>query len=248
MKIIKFITYNLFADKLDQITIDNDLVISTINPYSFLISEQDNDFNVALKESDILLPDGQGIVWATNLLYHKKIKKIAGYDIFIHLINALNKNNRKCFFLGSTNNTLNKIKDRLNIEFPNISTEFYSPPFKAEFNDDDNEVIYNKINTFKPDVLFIGMTAPKQEKWVYKNKDKINVNIIASIGAVFDFYAGNVKRPSQFWINIGLEWLIRFLQEPKRLFKRNMYSIVFIFKILKAKWKSRRHLTTDSTD
>ena len=82
----------------------------------------------------------------------------------------------------------------------------------------------NHINSFKPDVLFVGMTAPKQEKWVYQYQNMLNVNNICSIGAVFDFYAGNIKRSSRFWISIGLEWLPRFLKEPKRLFYRNFVS------------------------
>jgi N-acetylglucosaminyldiphosphoundecaprenol N-acetyl-beta-D-mannosaminyltransferase len=80
------------------------------------------------------------------------------------------------------------------------------------------------VNEFKPEILFVGMTAPKQEKWVYLNKDNIDANTIVSIGAVFDFYSGNIKRSSDFWISIGLEWLPRFLKEPKRLAKRNLVS------------------------
>ena len=117
--------------------------------------------------------------------------------------------------------------------------EYLSPPFKDSFSVEENQKFVSAINEFNPDVLFVGMTAPKQEKWVLQNKSKLNVKIIASIGAVFDFYAGNVKRPSKFWIDLGLEWFIRFLQEPKRLFKRNLYSIVFVVKILKAKLKNK---------
>ena len=74
------------------------------------------------------------------------------------------------------------------------------------------------------DVLFVGMTAPKQEKWAFTNRDRIPAGLICSIGAVFDFYAGTVKRSSPFWISIGLEWLPRLLREPKRLYKRVFVS------------------------
>ena len=81
--------------------------------------------------------------------------------------------------------------------------------------------------------MFIGMTAPKQEKWVYENYKKINCNIFISVGAVFDFYSENIKRPNSFYRNLGLEWLVRFLNEPFRLFRRNFLSApVFIKKIL----------------
>ena len=79
------------------------------------------------------------------------------------------------------------------------------------------------VNRFQPEVLFVGMTAPKQEKWSFQHKDQLNTKIICSIGAVFDFYAGTVERPSPFWINLGLEWFIRLIKEPKRMWKRYLY-------------------------
>ncbi len=91
----------------------------------------------------------------------------------------------------------------------------------------------NAINTFSPDVVFVGMTAPKQEKWVYQNFQRMNTRIICSIGAVFDFYAGSVNRPSAFWINLKLEWFIRLLKAPKRLWKRYLvYSPLFFVDLI----------------
>jgi N-acetylglucosaminyldiphosphoundecaprenol N-acetyl-beta-D-mannosaminyltransferase len=84
--------------------------------------------------------------------------------------------------------------------------------------------MYDKVNEQKTDVLFVGMTAPKQEKWVNEYKNLLDAKTICSIGAVFDFYAGNIKRSSPFWISLGLEWLPRFLKEPRRLFYRNFVS------------------------
>jgi N-acetylglucosaminyldiphosphoundecaprenol N-acetyl-beta-D-mannosaminyltransferase len=126
--------------------------------------------------------------------------------------------------MGSSQNTLDRIKERLAEEYPQLEVEFYSPPFKAEFSTEENQSIINAINEFKPDVLFVGMTAPKQEKWLHVNKEQLDVKIACSIGAVFDFYAGTVKRPSQFWIALHLEWLPRLIKEPKRLWRRNFVS------------------------
>ena len=96
----------------------------------------------------------------------------------------------------------------------------------------------SRINEFKPDVLFVGMTAPKQEKWVYENKNQLDAKVICSIGAVFDFYSETVKRPSKFWINLGLEWFIRLLHEPNHLWRRYLlYGPVFIYVVLKEKMK-----------
>jgi N-acetylglucosaminyldiphosphoundecaprenol N-acetyl-beta-D-mannosaminyltransferase len=102
------------------------------------------------------------------------------------------------------------------------------------FDESDNQKMITAVNKAKPDILWVGMTAPKQEKWIYENKDRLNVPFIAAIGAVFDFYAGNKMRSSPFWIDLGLEWLPRFIKEPKRLWERNLKSTpVFLWWILR---------------
>ena len=224
---VKMMGYDIFSDNLKKIkllNIKDKFIINTINPHSFVISQKDKLFRDALKNSDVLLPDGSGIVLASKFLKKKKIKKIAGFDIHLHLLKELNEISGKCFYIGSNVSTLIKISKRLRREFPKINAEFYSPPYKEKFSFKENEYIINLINNFEPDVLFVGMTAPKQEKWVYNNYKNINAKVFCSIGAVFDFYAGTVKRPSDIWISLHLEWLFRFLKEPKRLWKRNLIS------------------------
>ena len=135
--------------------------------------------------------------------------------------------------MGSCESTLKKIKKRIGKEHPDIIVETYSPPYKMNLSEEDNNIIISKINKFKPDVLFIGMTAPKQEKWVYQHKKVLNATIICSIGAVFDFYSGTIKRSSQFWIDNNIEWLERFFRDPRRLWKRTFISApLFLWDIL----------------
>ncbi|MFC5624628.1 WecB/TagA/CpsF family glycosyltransferase [Algoriphagus winogradskyi] len=203
---------------------DSKFVINTINPHSYCIAEEDPEFKQALTSSDILLPDGVGIVWASRFMYGAKIRKVAGYDLHLHFLELLNKQSGKVFYLGSTDSTLQKIQLRLQSDYPNIEFHCYSPPFKPLMDDQDNAQIHQIINKVKPQILFVGMTAPKQEKWVHQNKDSLDVEVICSIGAVFDFYSGNVKRPSKIWIDLGLEWLPRLLNEPKRLWRRTFIS------------------------
>lgn len=199
-------------------------VINTINPHSYCEAKKDNVFTKALLDSDVLLPDGSGIVLAAKILTGKKISKIAGADIHQYLLEQANKNGKKVFYLGASQNTLNLIEKRIQKEFPNIKVASYSPPYKAEFSEKETSAMISAVNRFNPEVLFVGMTAPKQEKWVYAHKDKVNAKVITSIGAVFDFYAGTVKRSHPFWIKLGLEWLPRLVKEPKRLFYRNFVS------------------------
>ncbi|MDT0642313.1 WecB/TagA/CpsF family glycosyltransferase [Zunongwangia sp. F363] len=213
-------------------------VVNTINPHSYCVAKKDSEFRDSLEASDILLPDGIGIVLAARILKNEKIKKIAGYDLFLNLMQQLNETGGTCVFLGAAPETLEKIHKRANMDYPNVKVHSFSPPYKPIFNEEDSHLMCDKVNSVSPDVLFVGMTAPKQEKWVHQNKANLNAKVIGSIGAVFDFYAGTVKRPSKFWINLGLEWLPRFLKEPKRLAERNLVSTPkFVWEVLKERVK-----------
>jgi len=235
---MNILDYEIFDNKLDDICIDNRYIINTINPHSYVVAKKDNEFMYSLLNSDILLPDGIGIVFAILLLRHKKIKKIAGYDVFTHLMKELNKKNGSCFFLGASKHTLELIKQRSSKEFPHVKVNTFSPPYKDKFSKRESEEMCEKINNCNPDVLFIGMTAPKQEKWAFENKEAINSNILCSIGAVFDFYAETVKRPHKIWIFLCLEWFIRFLKNPRRMWRRYIISNpIFIKDILLCKIK-----------
>jgi N-acetylglucosaminyldiphosphoundecaprenol N-acetyl-beta-D-mannosaminyltransferase len=225
--------YEVFVDELESIDLETKKIINTINPHSYVTAKKDTYFSEALKGSHVLLPDGSGIVLAAKLLKRKKISKIAGSDLHIFLLMQMNKKNGKVFYMGSSQNTLDRIEERIVCEYPNIKVESYSPPFKPEFSNEDNQIIIEKINEFKPDVLFVGMTAPKQEKWLHQHQDQLDFKVASSIGAVFDFYAGTVVRPSQFWLDLHLEWLPRLLKEPKRLWRRNFVSTpLFLYEIL----------------
>lgn len=210
------------------------VAINTINAYSWVMADQDLEFRKSLINSDYLLPDGIAIVWALRFLKKEKIQKIAGADLHDMVLKTLNKVHGKCFYLGASESTLQKIKKRLSIEYPNIVIETFSPPFKPVFSVEDNMEMIKRINDFAPDALFVGMTAPKQEKWIMQNIDEITSHIVCGIGAVFDFYAGTKNRPPMWMINCGLEWLGRLISDPKRLWKRYIiYNPVFIWKIFK---------------
>ncbi len=211
------------------------------NPHSLVVASKDALFESALKKADILLPDGTGIIIAAKILGLPCTEKVAGTDFFLGLSRKANEEERglKYFFLGSSEKTLKLIEERMKRDFPRIEVcGTYSPPFKAKFSREDNEAMIDAVNNAGADVLWVGMTAPKQEKWIYENRDKLNVPLTAAIGAVFDFYAGTRKRSSGFWIRTGLEWLPRFLKEPGRLWERNLKSTpIFLGWVLKEKIK-----------
>lgn len=236
--------------KLKELTIINNkeeltkipqgkVLINTINAHSYNTAQKDSLFAEALENGDVLIPDGASIVMACKWLKAKSQPKerIAGWDLFEFEMNLLNQTGGKCFFMGSSEKVLSLIKEKMKRVYPNIEVNTYSPPYKPIFNDEDNKKIINAINQANPDLLWIGMTAPKQEKWTYSHWNELNINChVGNIGAVFDFFAGTSKRAPIWWQNHSLEWLYRLIKEPRRMWKRYIIgNTLFIFNIFKEK-------------
>jgi N-acetylglucosaminyldiphosphoundecaprenol N-acetyl-beta-D-mannosaminyltransferase len=217
---LRFVGEKIYSEPISALVGSNRALINTINAHSYNTAQHDAEFATSLLSSDILLPDGISIVWALRFMTGKKIKKIAGTDLFLHEMSRLNEEKGSCFFLGSSQETLSLIKARAHIEYPNINVSTYSPPYKAVFTDEENLLILRAINSAKPDVLFVGMTAPKQEKWAFEHFKLIEAKHVCTIGAVFDFFAGTVPRAPGWMISLGLEWLYRLLCEPARMWRR----------------------------
>jgi len=223
----------IFNGSLQEIQ-PSKMMINTLNAHSFNTLKKDAEFRRALQASDMLLPDGISIVLAIRLLKGVKIKKIAGFDLFLYEMKRIHEQGGKCFFLGSSRNTLDLITMRAQKEYPGMQIYSYSPPFRILFSEEDNRAMIEAVNEIEPDVLFIGMTAPKQEKWSYQYFEQLNAGHICSIGAVFDFYAGTVKRAPQWMIDIGMEWFYRLVREPRRMWRRYLIgNIRFVIEILK---------------
>lgn len=215
---------------------DGKVLINTINAHSYNTALEDDSFAEALQKGDYLVPDGMSIVKACKFLKAKSRPKerIAGWDLFVYEMQRLNGCGGKCFFMGSSEKVLSLIVERCAKDYPNIVVETYSPPFKPEFTEEDNRSIINAINTANPDLLWIGMTAPKQEKWAYTHWPELDIHChCGTIGAVFDFYAGTVKRAPLWMQKAGLEWFYRFAKEPRRMWKRYIIgNTKFIFNVI----------------
>ncbi|MCR4798934.1 MAG: WecB/TagA/CpsF family glycosyltransferase [Bacteroidales bacterium] len=218
-------------------------LINTINAHSFNVAQKDALFAEALSKGDYLIPDGASIVKACKFLKAKSQPKerIAGWDLFQFEMEKLNERGGKCYFMGSSEKVLSLIKERAKVDYPNIIVETYSPPYKPEFSDEDNAAIIKAINDANPDLLWIGMTAPKQEKWAYSHWNELNINChCGTIGAVFDFYAGTAQRAPLWWQEHSLEWLYRLIKEPKRMWKRYLVgNVLFVINIFKEKFSAK---------
>ena len=215
--------------------------LATINPHSYAVALHRPDFRNALNAADWLIPDGVGVVLASRILGGEIRQRVSGPDIFYGLHDFMQKSeNYSVFFLGSTEETLAEIGKRMSKDWPNIRIAgTYSPPFKHAFSDEDIEQMIKSINAARPDVLWIGLTAPKQEELVNRILPQLNVRFAAAVGAVFDFYAGRVKRSHPVFRRLGLEWLPRLMQEPRRLWRRTIVSApIFLWHVLHSRFKS----------
>ena len=232
--------YYIFSDDIRKIDLESRFLINTINQYSFLLAENDVIFKEALANSDILLPDGIGITFAARFLTRNRLKKITGADIHAHCLKQVEEKKGTVLYVGSTTETMLKVSERITWEYPAIKhVGFICPPYCDTLDLATNELIINKINSFKPDVLFVALGAPKQEKWVFINEHRLNTQTICCIGAAIDFFA-NYNRPNKILIYLGLEWLVRLWREPYRM--ANRYLIggpVFFAKLLTRKLKRK---------
>ena len=215
------------------------LLINTINAHSYNTALKDALFAEALMKGDALIPDGASIVKVCKWLKMKSQpqERIAGWDLFAFEMKRLNEKGGRCMFMGSSEKVLALIKQRAAVDYPNLEVVTYSPPYKPEFSKEDNSAIVAAINKANPDLLWIGMTAPKQEKWTYSNWRELDIHChVGTVGAVFDFYAGTTERAPLWWQRHSLEWLYRLLKEPKRMWRRYLIgNVLFLWNICKEK-------------
>jgi N-acetylglucosaminyldiphosphoundecaprenol N-acetyl-beta-D-mannosaminyltransferase len=223
----------LVARSLASVTGTADRVfLACANPHSMVAAKADARFHDALNSATHVVSDGFGCRIAALLTGRDFGPRITGFDYFEALMKTLNERGGKVFFLGSSTETLARIVRRCARDYPNLAVHGHSPPF-GDWTDAEDARIVQLIRDADPDILWVGLTAPKQEKWAASHKDGLRAPVIGCIGAVFDYYAGTVKRAPRWVCRAGLEWLYRLAGEPRRLWKRTLVSFpVFLWLVL----------------
>ncbi|UZJ38149.1 WecB/TagA/CpsF family glycosyltransferase [Prosthecochloris sp. SCSIO W1103] len=230
--------YSVFSDELSAININKRHIINTISPQCYGMAKKDKEYCVALKESDVIVVDSYYYQLFSKIIEGIDVKRYYGFEVFEYFMEEMNKENKKVFFLGSKPRVISEMISKTKMIYPNVNVAGYSPPYKSVFSEKDNEIMIKKINDFKPNILFVGLSAPKQEKWVNKQKEKINAPIMCSVGAVFEWYAGTQKKIHPLWFKLGLGWMVRIIQRPE-LLKRMSYVSLFFFDVFFLRLKSK---------
>ena len=207
-----------------------------VNAGKIVAMQTDLELRKSVNESDLINADGQAVVWASKILNKPLKERVAGIDLMTNLVDLSAKKNYKIFFLGAKEEIVKKVVDNYSKQYnPNIIAGYRNGYFKKEEEQD----IAKQISESGANILFVAISSPKKENFLYQNKNLLNgVNFIMGVGGSFDVVSGLVKRAPVWMQNAGLEWFYRFAQEPKRMWKRYLVgNSKFISLVLKEKFK-----------
>lgn len=208
-------------------------VICVANVHMLMEAHRNPQFAAVLSSADLVTPDGMPLVWLMNLLGVWRQNRVAGMDILLALCHQVSAKRISVFFVGSERETLDRMKARLQQEFPQLQIVGMEPlPFRPLDSEEDADII-EKINSSEAGIVFVSLGCPKQEIWMSEHYGKINT-VMLGLGGVFPVYAG-LHKWAPLWVRkLGLEWLYRLVQEPRRLWKRYYQTIPpFVYLALK---------------
>lgn len=217
----------------EMIANDKKSYIVAINVDVVMKIENDSYLKKIVDSADMVLVDGKPLIWISKMHKQPVKAKISGSDLVPKLCEVAAKKNYTIFILGGKDGIAEKAKKNLERKHPGIRVVgTYAPPFGFEKNQRELKKTNDIITKAKPDILIVCFGCPKQEKYIYENIEKYDAKVSICAGATVDFLAGNVKRAPKWMSEHGLEWFYRFLQEPKRMFKRYFVDDLKILKLI----------------
>lgn len=227
------VTMSEAIEKIDNlIRIKKSSYVVTPNVDHIVKLEKDEEFKEVYRNADLILADGMPLIWISKLKSMPIKEKVSGSDLFPKVCELAAEKGHKIFLLGAAEGVAAKAAENLKKKYTGLNiVGTYSPSYGFEKKEDEIEKIIKIINEVKPDILAVGLGAPKQEKFIYKYNNRLNVPVSLAIGASIDFEAGNIERAPIFMQKCGLEWFYRLCKEPKRMFKRYLVDDLKIFKI-----------------
>lgn len=222
---------------------EKNIFITTPNVHHIILLQKDQEFKKIYQEASLVLADGMPLIWASKFLGTPLKEKVSGSDLVPEICKFAAKKGYRLFFLGGRSGAVEKARENLIKIYPQIKiVGVYSPPFGFENNTEENEKIVEMIKNARPEILLVGLGAPKQEKWIYRHYKETDVPVSIGVGVTFEFISGMVKRAPKWMQRVGLEWSWRLIMEPKRLWKRYLvWDVEFFWLVLKQKIRSKQH-------
>ena len=197
--------------------------ICVANVHTTVTASEDEDYLKVQNGAVMVLPDGGPLSAYSRRHDFEEARRVTGPDLMLRLLTISPAKGYRHFFYGSTEETLELMKKRLATDYPGLQVcGMVSPPFRALTAEEDAEIV-RQINDARPDFIWVGLGAPKQEIWMNRHQGRVN-GLMIGVGAGFDYYAGNIRRAPMWMQKCSLEWLYRLMQDPKRLFKRYFYT------------------------
>ena len=227
----------LYTKKLIEESNKSCKIVVAPNTEFIMLAQKDKEFFDILKQASFATPDSVGVMIGGKLQNKKFKERIPGQSYFRKVLEVGEKEGWTFYFLGGEEGIALKAKERVMKDFPNVKIIGCHEGF---FESDTEDEVIKEINDLKPNVLFVAMGAPIQEKWIAQNKEKLKVDIATGQGGTFDYEAGKVRRAPKMFQKMGIEWLWRLIKEPKRIVRMMAlpkYLITIIFKIDKTKGK-----------
>lgn len=193
--------------------------ICVSNVHTTVMSYENEAYRHIQNSAAMALPDGAPLSTYSRKHGFGSAHRVTGPDLMVELLSSADAKPLRHFFYGSTQQTLDAMCSRIESDYPKaIVAGVYSPPFRA-LSDSEGEDIVELINAAKPDIIWVGLGAPRQEEFMYQYRERLNA-VMIGVGAGFDYLAGNIKRAPKLMQKLSLEWLYRFMQDPKRLWRR----------------------------
>lgn len=209
-------TLNYIEDNLEQL---KGKYICITNVHTTVMAYEDDNYRRIQNDSALILPDGNPLSSLSRKRGFKEAKRVTGPDLMHEVFKISEEKGYTHYFYGSTKDTLSKLNIELSRKYPKLNiVGMYSPPFKSSISLESEDRL-KKINDLKPDFIWIGLGAPKQEIWMNQHEDKLN-GLMIGVGAGFDYFSNKIKRAPMWMQEYSLEWLYRLIQEPRRLLKR----------------------------
>lgn len=201
-------------------------------PYSVLMCRRDVRLHEATEAASLTLPDGVGIILASKLLRYPHHGRVTGPTLMLRLCDWGRDKGLRHYFYGGAPGVADALAERLQQKYPGLTVVgTYCPPFRELTPTEDAEAL-TRINETKPDIVWVGLGSPKQEKWMAEHLGRLDAAAMVGVGAAFDFHSGRVKWAPKWMRNAGVEWAYRLVTEPRRMWRRNIDSFVFLGKVV----------------